>query len=96
MFYTNEILQIVVTNTNASIKCILDKIADKILDKDTHLKDIEMTELLAFIGLMYVRVATNKNLVIVKDLFTHKRSPDIFQTCISYRRFNFLTSVTNI
>ena len=65
---------------------------DKFTDKDTHVRCTDTIELMAYIGLLFIRAASKKNLMKVKDVFTHKSSPDLFQACMSYRCFYFLGS----
>ena len=88
LFFTNEILQLIVSYTNRTIDRMTANV--KKTHKDTHIKKTDLTEIRAFIRLMYLRGATKRNMTDVRDLFRHRSSPDIFQACMSYRRFFFL------
>ena len=54
LFFTDEILGLILTYTNASILRYISDNCDKInKEKDTHVKMLDMMELKAIIGLMY-------------------------------------------
>ena len=92
LFFTEDILKLIVKHTNEAIDRLVSKL-ENVCHKDTYLKNTDVIEIRAFIGLLYIRGATKKNLMVVQNMFMHKSSPEIFQACMSYRRFNFLCSV---
>ena len=90
-FFTDKILGLILTYTNASILRYISDNSDKIdKEKDTHVRALDMMELKAIIGLMYLRGAMHRNLSDIMDVFTHESAPDIFQATMSYRRYRFI------
>ena len=90
-FFTDDILGLILTYTNASILRYISDNSDKInKEKDTHVRALDMMELKAIIGLMYLRGAMHRNLSDIMDAFTHESAPDIFQATMSYRRYRFI------
>ena len=90
LFFTDEILQVILDFTNSSIERWTAVNQARLTHRDTYVKQLDLIELKAFIGLMYLRGASKKNLLSIVDVFTHKSSPDVFQATTSYRRFQFL------
>ena len=87
LFFTDEILGLILTYTNASILRYISDNSDKI-NKDV--RALDMMELEAIIGLVYLRGAMHRNLNDIMDVFTHESAPDIFQATMSYRRYRFI------
>ena len=91
VFFTDEILGLIVMYTNASILRYISDNSDKInKEKDIHVRALDMMELKAIIGLMYLRGAMHRNLSDIMDVFTHESAPDIFQATMSYRHYRFI------
>lgn len=59
-------------------------------DKYSWICETDLTELKAFIGLMYLRAATNSGRHSTKLVFFHNSSHDVFQATMSRNRFVFL------
>ena len=58
--------------------------------KYPHCKEADMIEIRAVFGILYLRAAKHLNLQIVRDVFSHESSLDIFQNTMSQNRFVFL------
>ena len=61
--------------------------------KITFTKLTDIHEIRALIGLLYLRGVLNQNLHLVKDLFYHDSSCDVFAATTDYMRFYFLCQV---
>ena len=77
LFFTDDILAKILDNTNRNIERYISINRDTInFGKYTYIKRLEMLELKAFIGLIYLRGASKKNLMKVEDVFMHESASD--------------------
>ena len=60
-------------------------------DKYTHFRLIYGNDILAYIGLLYLRRALNVNLQNIRDLWFHESSNNIFAATMSWKRFHFIS-----
>ena len=75
LLMTDDILLEIVTNTNKNIETFVNEhVGFDENDKITFTKPTDIHEILALIGLFYLRGAMNQNLHLVKDLFYHDSS----------------------
>ena len=58
--------------------------------KYTYVKETDLIELKALIGLLYLRVALQLNIFKTREIFFHESSHEIFAATMSYNRFAFL------
>ena len=56
----------------------------------TECKPIGITEIKAFLGIMYIRASLNLNLMAAGTIFNHESITSLFQTTMSCKRFSFL------
>ena len=56
----------------------------------TECKPIDITEIKAFLGIMYIRASLNLNLMAAGTIFSHKSITSLFQTTMSCKRCSFL------
>ena len=94
LFITDEMIDIVVTNTNKNIDDMLTKLKSRIdsSDKYPYLKHTTRYEVLAFIGLMYYRGLYNLTGISTKVLFSETQGIPMFGAVMSRNRFVFLLS----
>ena len=58
--------------------------------KYTYVKETDLIELKALIGLLYLRAALQLNIFKTREIFFHESSHKIFAATMSYNRFAFL------
>ena len=92
LFFTDEILKMIIDSTNRKIDTFREEYNDELEqnDKNTHCRNIDLIELKAFFGIMYLRGAKHLNLSSTDDLFYHESSLDIFSSTMQYKRYSFL------
>lgn len=94
VFFSDEILQKVVDNSNAKIHARIAalnlELAEERNNNYFYLQPTNMTELKAFIGLTYMRGMLGLNHLSHEYLFGDKVGPPVFAACMSARRFQFL------
>ena len=56
----------------------------------TECKPIDITEIKAFLEIMYIRASLNLNLMAAGTIFSHESITSLFQTTMSCKRFSFL------
>ena len=85
-------MQDVINNTNKSIwnfvTCFHDVLKES--SKYTYVKETDLIELKALIGLLYLRAALQLNIFKTREIFFHESSHEIFAATMSYNRFAFL------
>lgn len=91
-FIPDDLLQSVVLNTNNTIRLFRDKFHKVIesSDKYTHCNFIDLIELKAFIGLLYLRGALKQNLFNANFIWYHESANDIFSATMTLKRFQFI------
>ena len=91
LFFTDKILENIVRYSNMNIDRYIERNEDKIdFKKHTHVKRVDVMEMRAFIGILYLRAAMKMNIRSTEEMFLHESSPDIFQATMSYKRYYFL------
>ena len=85
-------MQEVVNNTNKNIRNFMTRFHDilKESSKYAYVKETDLIELKALIGLLYLRAALQLNIFKTREIFFHESSHEIFATTMSYNRFAFL------
>ena len=91
-FITNEMVQDVVNNTNKNMGNFMTRFHDVLKEssKYTYVKETDLIELKALIGLLYLRAALQLNIFKTTEISFHESSHEIFAATISYNRFAFL------
>ena len=89
LFITDEMMQDVVNNTNKNIQNFMTRFYDVLKEssKYTYVKETDLIELKALIGLLYLRAALQLNIFKTKEIFFHESSHEIFAATMSYNRF---------
>ena len=92
LFISDEMLEIIIKYTNEKITSFREKFSETLeqSNKYTYCKLVEMTEVRAVFGIMYLRAAKHLNLQETVDVFHHESALDIFQSTMSINRFKFL------
>ena len=92
LFITDEMMQDVVNNTNKNIRNFMTRFHDVLKEssKYTYVKETDLIELKALIGLLYLRAALQLNIFKTREIFFHESSHEIFAATMSYNRFAFL------
>ena len=92
LFITNEMMQDVVNNTNKNIRNFMTRFHDVLKEssKYAYVKETDLIELKALIGLLYLRAALQLNIFKTREIIFHESSHEIFPAAISYNRFAFL------
>ena len=92
MFFTDEILDIIVSHTNKRIDVSTGEIPPDTLQngKYPHLKPVDRIDVLSVIGLMYLHGLYGLNKDDVRLLFSHDRGIPIFAATMSRLRFLFI------
>ena len=90
LFFTDKILENVVTYTNSSIESAMERFSDilKECDKYPHFRKVDKIDISAFIGLLYLRAAFRLNLCETLEIWNHESSHDIFCATMPYNRFH--------
>ena len=85
-------MQDVVNNTNKNIRNFMTRFHDVLKEssKYTYVKETDLIELKALIGLLYLRAALQLNIFKTREIFFHESSHEIFAATMSYNRFAFL------
>ena len=93
LFFSKDMIKIVLERTNKRIRKVRSLCPVHIFDGDryTYLKESNETELLSFIGLVYLRGAWGLNMHTVDELFSERSVPD-FGATMSKNRFRFLNA----
>ena len=92
LFITNEMMQDFVNNTNRNIRSFMTRFHDGLKEssKYTYVKETDLIELKALIGLLYLRAALQLNIFKTREIIFHESSHEIFAATMSYNRFAFL------
>ena len=92
LFITDEMMQDVLNNINKNIRNFMTRFHDvlKKSSKYTYVKETDLIELKALIGLLYLRAALQLNIFKTREIFFHESSHEIFAATMSYNRFAFL------
>ena len=85
-------MQDVANNTNNNIRNFMTRFHDVLKEssKYMYMKETDLIELKALIGLLYLRVALELNIFKTREIFFHESSDKIFAATMSYNRFAFL------
>ena len=92
LFITDEMMQNVFNNTNNNTRNFMTRF-HYVLKKSsryTYVKETDLIELKALIGLLYLRAALQLNIINTREIFFHESSHEIFAATMSYNRFAFL------
>ena len=89
---TDEMMQDVVNNTNKNIQNFMTRFHNVLKEssKYTYVKETDLIELKALIGLVYLRAALQLNIFKTREIFFHESSQEIFTATMSCNRFAFL------
>ena len=92
LFITDEMMQDIVNNINKNIRNFMTRFHDVLKEssKYTYVKETDLIELKALIGLLYLRAALQLNIFKKREIFFHESSHQIFAATMSYNRFAFL------
>ena len=92
LFITDEMMQDFVNKTNKNIRNFMTRFHDVLKEssKYTYVKETDLIELKALIGLLYLRAALQLNILKTREIFFHESSHEIFAANMSYNRFAFL------
>lgn len=91
LFFTDDMLQNILVYTNARIRQKI--VACTNLSKYTHIKECEMSELKAFIGLLYIAGLYRSGRLNTDDLWAADGTGvEIFRLVMSQHRFHFIQS----
>ena len=76
LFITNEMMQGVVNNTNKNIQNFMTRFHDILKESSKHMyvKETDLIELKALIGLLYLRAALQLNIFKTREIFFHESS----------------------
>ena len=93
LFITDEMLQTIVHLTNVGIEQFRQRFQEVIdgSDKYTYYNPIDLVELRAYIGILYLRGAKKQNLSCGNVIWYHESALDIFAATMSKQRFQFLS-----
>ena len=85
-------MQDVVNNTNKNIRNFMTRFHDVLKEssKYTYVKETDLIELKALIGLLYLGAALQLNILKTREIVFHESSHEIFAATMSYNRFAFL------
>ena len=85
-------MQDVVNNTNKNIRNFMTRFHNVLKEssKCKYMKETDLIELKALIGLLYLRAALQLNIFKTREIFFHESSHDIFAATMSYNHFAFL------
>ena len=92
LFITDEMMQDVVNNINKNIRNFMTRFHDVLKESSqyTYMKETDLIELKALIGLLYLRAAPQLNIFKTREIFFHESSHKISAATMSYNRFAFL------
>ena len=92
LFITHEMMQDVVNNTNKNIRNFMTRFHDvlKKSSKYTYVKETDLIELKALIGLLYLRAALQLDIFKTREIFFPESSHEIFAATMSCNCFAFL------
>ena len=92
LFITDEMMQDNVNNINKNIQNFMTRFHDVLKEssKYTYVKETDLIELKALIGLLYLRAALQLNIFKTREIFFHESSHEIFAATMSYNCFAFL------
>lgn len=92
LFFTNAMIEDIVTCTNKRINQTLEAICDEILEtgKYPHVKVVDATDIYALIGLMYMRGLYGLNNHSINLLFSDKKGLPVFGATMSRMRYEFM------
>ena len=92
LFITDEMMQDVLNNTNKNIRNFVTRFHDVLKEssKYSYIKETDLIELKALIGLLYLTAALQLNIFKTREIFFHESSHAIFAATMSYNRFAFL------
>ena len=86
LFFSKEMIDNIVKYTNQNIKPVMERFADVFdeSDKHTHFPFVDSDDILAYIGLLYLRGGLYVNLQNTRDLWFHESSNDLFAALMSW------------
>ena len=86
LFFPKEMINNIVKCTKQNIKPAMERFADVFYESDkyTHFRLVGSNDILAYIGLLYLRGALNVNLRNTCDLWFHESSNDLFAATMSW------------
>ena len=92
LFFTDKMIEKIVTHTNDVIETAMERFADLLeeSDKYPHFRKVDKMDISAFIGLLYLRAAFRLNLQETLEIWNHESAHDIFAATMSYNRFQFI------
>ena len=92
LFITDKMMQGVANNTIKNIQNFMTYFHDVLKEssKYTYVKETDLIEMKALIGLLYLRAALQLNIFKTREIFFHESSHEIFAATMSYNRFAFL------
>ena len=83
LFFTNEMVDMIVRYTNDCIQPVLERIAPVLENgKSLYFRLIEHIDIKAFFGILYLCSAFHLNMRNTRDLWFHESAHDIFATAM--------------
>uniref|UniRef100_UPI00358F0E78 uncharacterized protein n=1 Tax=Myxine glutinosa TaxID=7769 RepID=UPI00358F0E78 len=91
-FFSDDMLAVVLTNTNKKINKYLSNLTPEVRnsDKNSYLREASATEIRALLGMLYYRGMLGQNLLDVKWLFGDRVGHPVFGATMSKNRYKFL------
>lgn len=90
LFIDDQLLEKIVQYTNRSIQNFRAEInPDR--KKHLHIDDVDIVDIRAFFGILYLRAAKRVNLQNMRTIWYHESSMELFDACMSLNRFQFIS-----
>ena len=93
LYFTDDIVQSIVLHADTKVQNTLSKFPDNFVAQDSrysHMKEVTVEEIYAFIGLYLYRGLYKLNTLFVDKLFSNDFGPPIFGATMSRNRFVFI------
>ena len=89
----DSLLLFILENTNKKVQNFCDRFTDNAdyFYKTKHCKLLDMVELKAFFGLLYLRASLKSNLALADVIWYQESSNDLFAATMSMKRFQFIS-----
>ena len=93
LFINHEMLNTIVENTNTVIETFLAGKQDMIDDSDKYsfYKKVDLIDIKAFLGLLYLRARLKLNMFDLETIWHHETANDFFEATMSLNRFVFIS-----
>ena len=93
LFINHEMLNTIVENTNAVTETFLAGKQDMIDDSDKYsfYKKVDLIDIKAFLGLLYLRARLKLNMFDLETIWHHETANDFFEATMLLNRFVFIS-----